>query len=259
MPQSAFEHNPTLSTPGSPTATSVVRWTDSTTLVSSGVLIDNSDNMTVPGYLYLSGDEKALRFYNGSNHVTVKASSSLGGDIVLTLPTTDGDADQFLQTNGSGVLTWAAAGASDKSAKRMLSAPQEIASGWSDYSVTWGTNVFDTGSYASESNTAFKASTANGTTGKHIVTVSIRWEANSTGDRVVYIQHLLANGSTGDGVIAKVNGPSCDNSGSETEQTITALADLADGEFVRVRVSQQSGGGLDVSNSISQFSIIKIA
>ena len=60
MPQSAFEHNPTLSTPSSPTATSVVRWTDSTTLVSSGVLIDNSDNMTVPGYLYLSGDEKAL-------------------------------------------------------------------------------------------------------------------------------------------------------------------------------------------------------
>ena len=129
MPQSAFEHNPTLSTPSSPTATSVVRWTDSTTLVSSGVLIDNSDNMTVPGYLYLSGDEKALRFYNGSNHVTVKASSSLGEDVVLTLPTTDGAANEFLQTNGSGVLTWAAATPTFVGVKATATSAQTITSG----------------------------------------------------------------------------------------------------------------------------------
>lgn len=37
----------------------------------------------------------------------LQISESQGADVTLTLPTTDGDASQFLQTNGSGVLTWA--------------------------------------------------------------------------------------------------------------------------------------------------------
>jgi hypothetical protein len=35
---------------------------------------------------------------------------SATADYTLTFPNNDGDADQFLQTNGSGVMTWAAAG-----------------------------------------------------------------------------------------------------------------------------------------------------
>ncbi len=37
---------------------------------------------------------------------------SAGASYTLTFPDNDGDASQFLQTNGSGVLTWAGAGAS---------------------------------------------------------------------------------------------------------------------------------------------------
>jgi hypothetical protein len=43
---------------------------------------------------------------NGSHKVTIQAPAALAGDIVLTLPDNDGDADQVLKTNGSGVLSW---------------------------------------------------------------------------------------------------------------------------------------------------------
>lgn len=39
--------------------------------------------------------------------ITLKAPSPLLADYTLTLPTTDGGANEFLQTDGSGVLTWA--------------------------------------------------------------------------------------------------------------------------------------------------------
>lgn len=44
---------------------------------------------------------------DGSVSLTAPADTSPSGtDITLTLPTTDGDADQVLQTNGSGTLSW---------------------------------------------------------------------------------------------------------------------------------------------------------
>ncbi len=42
---------------------------------------------------------------NGTNTVSVKASASIA-DYTLTLPTDDGSANQYLQTDGSGVLSW---------------------------------------------------------------------------------------------------------------------------------------------------------
>lgn len=47
-----------------------------------------------------------------SGTVTLKVADEAGTH-TLTLPTTDGDANQFLQTNGSGVLTWASGGTGD--------------------------------------------------------------------------------------------------------------------------------------------------
>ena len=53
---------------------------------------------------------KAIRFYedsgNGSNYVGIVAPSALSADTTYTLPTADGNADEFLKTNGSGALSW---------------------------------------------------------------------------------------------------------------------------------------------------------
>ena len=51
-----------------------------------------------------------LNCENNSHGITIKGPPhSAGADYTLTLPNDDGNADQFLQTNGSGVLTWATA------------------------------------------------------------------------------------------------------------------------------------------------------
>ncbi len=57
-----------------------------------------------------SGEAGTIRFEelaaNGTNYVSLRAPDSLAGDVVWTLPGTDGTNGQVLQTNGSGVLSW---------------------------------------------------------------------------------------------------------------------------------------------------------
>lgn len=43
---------------------------------------------------------------NGTNKVVIKAPATLASDYTLTLPENDGDSNQFLRTDGSGVLSW---------------------------------------------------------------------------------------------------------------------------------------------------------
>ena len=43
---------------------------------------------------------------NGSNYVALKAANALSANSTYTLPTADGSADEFLKTNGNGVLSW---------------------------------------------------------------------------------------------------------------------------------------------------------
>jgi hypothetical protein len=50
---------------------------------------------------------------NGANTVTVRAPALINIDYTLTLPSTAGTASQFLQTDGSGNLTWATASSTD--------------------------------------------------------------------------------------------------------------------------------------------------
>ena len=46
---------------------------------------------------------------DSSNYVGFKAPATVGSNLVWTLPATDGSANQFLQTNASGVLGWGTA------------------------------------------------------------------------------------------------------------------------------------------------------
>lgn len=47
---------------------------------------------------------------NGTNFVALKAPDTLAADVTFTLPNADGTNGQVLQTNGSGVLSWASGG-----------------------------------------------------------------------------------------------------------------------------------------------------
>ena len=49
---------------------------------------------------------------NGSNYVALKAPDTIASNLTLTLPSADGSSGQVLQTNGSGVLSFAGVSAS---------------------------------------------------------------------------------------------------------------------------------------------------
>ena len=56
--------------------------------------------------------QKPVRYYDADNshYVELKAASTVSANVTLTLPTSDGDADQFLKTDGSGNLSFASIG-----------------------------------------------------------------------------------------------------------------------------------------------------
>ncbi len=64
-----------------------------------------------------AGETGSIRFKElaagGSNYVGLRAPDAVTSDIVWTLPAADGSSGQILSTNGSGVLSWTAAGSGD--------------------------------------------------------------------------------------------------------------------------------------------------
>ena len=84
--------------------------------VTTGVTVGGASNgvAITNGQIALknSGTVSKLDFYceQSNAHYTRLQSAphgSYSGNVVLTLPASDGDASQFLQTNGSGVTSWA--------------------------------------------------------------------------------------------------------------------------------------------------------
>ena len=68
-----------------------------------------SENLVWDGTNLQIGDQGDLRLgdADNSNYVALQAPATVGSNVTLTLPDNDGDADQFLKTNGSGVLSFA--------------------------------------------------------------------------------------------------------------------------------------------------------
>lgn len=69
------------------------------------------------GSVAMTGDllvnaQKDVRFKDAdsSNYAAIQAPATIGTNYTLTLPVNDGSSGQFLQTDGSGVLTWATGG-----------------------------------------------------------------------------------------------------------------------------------------------------
>lgn len=91
---------------------------------SSNYLLDiNATNTFADSFMALSGALRLLGDNGASNYVALKSPNSLSSTYTLTLPGNDGDANQYLQTDGNGILTWATvAGASDsiKKAVRII-------------------------------------------------------------------------------------------------------------------------------------------
>jgi len=70
----------------------------------SGTVVAKGDGASTPGKVKINCEMN-------SHGVTIQSPAhSSSADYTLTLPTTDGNASEFLQTDGSGVLSWGTAG-----------------------------------------------------------------------------------------------------------------------------------------------------
>ena len=77
--------------------------TDSAERVEVDKLVVATDHITLNA-------QKELRLADSdsSNFIALKSPATVASNVTLTLPADDGDNGEFLQTNGSGVLDWAA-------------------------------------------------------------------------------------------------------------------------------------------------------
>ena len=97
-----------------------VNWLDSTVSITglsttaTGTVLTLSDSANTTTVNLILDNQKEIRFRettaNGTNYVALKAPASVSADLTFTLPATDGTAGQVLQTNGSGVLSFATVG-----------------------------------------------------------------------------------------------------------------------------------------------------
>ncbi len=58
----------------------------------------------------LAENDLRLQDASGGQYVALQAPATVASNVTLTLPADDGDADQVLSTNGSGVLDWVTSG-----------------------------------------------------------------------------------------------------------------------------------------------------
>jgi len=97
-----------------------VDWLDSSITITglstsaTGTVLTLSDSATTSTVNLIIDNQKEVRFRettaNGTNYVALKAPASLSADLTFTLPSVDGTSGQVLQTNGSGVLSFATVG-----------------------------------------------------------------------------------------------------------------------------------------------------
>lgn len=76
-----------------------------------------------------SGTTGSILFKGTTSGTVTLKSADAAGTYTLTLPTTDGDADQVLTTNGSGVLSWAASGSGAVATDSIFDAKGDLAVG----------------------------------------------------------------------------------------------------------------------------------
>jgi hypothetical protein len=97
-----------------------VNWLDSTVSITglsttaTATVLTLSDSASTSTVNLIIDNQKEIRFRettaNGTNYVALKAPASLSADLTFTLPSADGTSGQVLQTNGSGVLSFATVG-----------------------------------------------------------------------------------------------------------------------------------------------------
>ena len=108
---------------------------------------------------------------NGSNYVAIKAPDTLASNLTLTLPSADGTSGQVLQTNGSGVLSFASSSAVNTPAFHARMSANQTLSNATATKLVFDTEEFDTNSAYDTS--TYRFTVPSGKAGKYFIYSSI--------------------------------------------------------------------------------------
>ena len=114
-----------------------------------------------------------LNCSQNSHGVKIKSPAhSASASYTLTLPTTDGSASEFLQTDGSGVLSWASAGGNTP-AFMAIKTPNQSVSANTSTTVTFNSEIFDSDGKYDTSTSRFTPTVA----GKYLLFAQLNIQA----------------------------------------------------------------------------------
>jgi hypothetical protein len=199
----------------------------------------------ITGGTFSTGNSGTAKFPdgNGSHYFTLAAHATTTASVDYTWPAADGSACTVLTTDSCGVLSWAAAGVGDHSVAVTATGAQSLANE-SGTLIAFGTEVFDTDAYHDNSTNNSRLTVPAGQAGKYIVTGTVRFTANATGDRIVAILMYddSASAAANKGQLA---GALAQTSSNHHAITVTGILDLDEDDYVTLEALQSSGGSLN--------------
>jgi len=182
---------------------------------------------------------------NGSNYVALKAADNLAANLTLTLPSADGTSGQVLQTNGSGVLSFASVSATNTPSFFAYKTSDQTVSDSTSTKITLTSEVYDTDSAYDTTNSKFTVPSGKG--GKYLFTYG----------------GLIGNFTSGNWceVSLYVNGteisPSRNRNFISTSQSAiiqgVIIYDLAVSDYVELYALQVSGGSKTVYGTVGTY------
>jgi hypothetical protein len=183
--------------------------------------------------------------YDLANAAIPKSLIDAAGDLIVgTAADTAGrlaigTAGQVLKVNsGATALEWGtAAGGSTFSGCRVTNSVAQTTSNATRLALTFDTESFDTDAFHSTSSNTSRMTIPAGKAGKYLVTAGTTFATNANGNRETYI---FLNGA----IYSSVFQPG--TSVGSTSISISDTLNLAVGDYVEIRVEQDSGSSVDV-------------
>lgn len=168
-------------------------------------------------------------------------SHSASASYTLTFPTTDGNADEFLKTDGSGALSWASAGGSNTPYFHANSGSATSIANNSMTKVAFTNEVYDSANNFASSR--FTPTTA----GKYVLHFSVAINTGSSASAVYPI--LFINGAE-NGNATRIRKYHNGSGGAiQTYHTTAIVSANGTGDYYEVYFYQNTGGSVDTYNS----------
>ena len=178
-----------------------------------------------------------LNCSQNSHGIKLKSPAhSASASYTLTFPTTDGNADEFLKTDGSGALSWATAGGDNTPAFMAYLSSASSISNTTNTKIVFQTEIFDTDSAYNTSDGLFTVPSGEG--GKYFFNFQARPTNWNTSQFQVFI---LVGGST-----YKLLFEDGDAQGDNNTMSGSGIINLSAADTVAVYVYQNGGNGLNL-------------